>query len=119
MKYKLGKVCALPWTMNILSKSFISLCNGAKEPMGITIGCTTPTQMNAVRYMVDCANLMPEAESIINSFLAFVKLCEEEDIQIVGTAMKDDEPAGTVDVGGVLKELCETFLAKLNDTKAQ
>lgn len=65
-------------------------------------------------YLARCTNLMPEAEGIISAVLEFVKRCEDEGIQIVGTAMKDNEPVGIVDVGDVLKTRCEMFLDKLN-----
>ncbi len=65
-------------------------------------------------YLAKCANLMPAAEGIISAVLEFVKRSEEEGIQIVGTAMKDNEPVGMVDVGDVLKDRCQMFLDKLN-----
>ena len=69
-KNRLGSVCgALPWKLDMRSSTFAVICNAQNLSTGIVLECTgTPTQKAAMKYIVQCANLMPEIERALKLY---------------------------------------------------
>lgn len=68
-KNRLGSVCgALPWKLDIRSSTYAGIRNAQNEPTGIVLMSTgTPTQKAAMNYIIQCANLMPEAVELLKT----------------------------------------------------
>ena len=65
-EYKLSKECALPWNLDVRSKTYMAIRNANNNPTGLVLMCTgTPSQKAAADYAVACANLMPEAVELL------------------------------------------------------
>ena len=70
-EYKLSKGCALPWNLDVRSKTYMAIRNGSNEPTGLVLVCTgTPSQRAAADYAVACANLMPKIAHDLKLFFA-------------------------------------------------
>lgn len=68
-KNRLGSVCgALPWKLDIRSSTYAGIRNAQNKPTGIVLMSTgTPTQKAAMNYIIQCANLMPEAVELLKA----------------------------------------------------
>ena len=74
-KNRLGSVCgALPWKLDIRSSTYAGIRNAQNEPTGIVLMSKgTPTQKAAMNYIIQCANLMPEAVRLLNEALRIIE----------------------------------------------
>lgn len=112
-KNRLGSVCgALPWKLDIRSSTYAGIRNAQNEPTGIVLMSTgTPTQKAAMNYIIQCANLMPEAVEIIKMacFSPCRDLCEHS----INGAPNTDIPACHYCPESTYYERGKAFLAKL------
>ena len=100
-KNRLGSVCgALPWKLDIRSATLAVICNAQNLSTGIVLECTgTPMQKAAMNYIIQCANLMPEAVAIIKD------LCD--------AAMAADSSIRGLEMTEKVIQRAEALLAKL------
>ena len=77
-KNRLGSVCgALPWKLDIRSATLAVICNAQNLSTGIVLECTgTPTQKAAMNYIIQCANLMPEAVEVIRDLIGIAAVLD-------------------------------------------
>ena len=68
-----------------------------------------PARYEAIRYAVACANLMPEAEDLIKSF---VVLCKDYKLTASIKCNGEEVDAPLIDI---FQRGCEAFLSKLGD----
>lgn len=106
-EYKLSKECALPWNLDVRSKTYMAIRNANNNPTGLVLMCTgTPSQKAAADYAVACANLMPEAVELLDDAQNIMKwTCELCDGEACGRC-------GGCDVKGIGSRIA-ALLAKL------
>lgn len=76
-EYKLSKECALPWNLDVRSKTYMAIRNANNNPTGLVLMCTgTPSQRAAADYAVACANLMPEAVEVIRDLIGIAAVLD-------------------------------------------